>query len=243
MSRGENVKCCVIYDDVFLKHRTGAYHPERPQRLIDIMDALKSKGILKSVALEKPWKASVSDVVMVHEERYVDLVRRAVERKARYIDPDTPISEESFDVALYAVGAVKKGCHMLFREGYDGCFTIQRPPGHHAGVSGPALGAPTLGFCLFNNVAIAAKMLIKEYGCSRVAIFDFDCHHGNGTQEIFYQDSSVLYISTHQDGRTCYPGTGFISEVGEGDGEGYNINIPLPPLSGDDVYLEALNKV
>ncbi|RLF22082.1 MAG: hypothetical protein DRJ68_02030, partial [Thermoprotei archaeon] len=82
MSRGENVKCCVIYDDVFLKHRTGAYHPERPQRLIDIMDALKSKGILKSVALEKPWKASVSDVVMVHEERYVDLVRRAVERKA-----------------------------------------------------------------------------------------------------------------------------------------------------------------
>ncbi|MCS7139983.1 MAG: histone deacetylase [Candidatus Nezhaarchaeota archaeon] len=239
----DELSCCLIYDEVFLRHYTGPYHPENPQRLVKIIQALSRGGVLSKVRVEKPEKASISDVLLVHDKDYINYVKRVVESGQGYLDPDTPVSSESFDVALYAVGAAIRGCKMLFDEGYDACFTLQRPPGHHAGRAGAALGAPTLGFCLFNNVAIAAKYLVEKYDLERVAIFDFDCHHGNGTQEIFYSDSSVLYISTHQDGRTAYPGTGFIDEIGEGEGRGFNINIPLPPFLGDDLYEEVLNSV
>jgi len=239
----KRLSCCLIYDDIFLKHYTGAYHPENPNRLIKIIETLKGKNILMKIALEKPVKASIDDVLLVHDENYVKYVEKAVVSGQKYLDPDTPISRESFDVALYAVGATILGCKKLLNGEFDVCFVLQRPPGHHAGRAGAALGAPTLGFCLFNNIAIAARYLTVRHGLKRVAIFDFDCHHGNGTQEIFYSDDSVLYISTHQDGRTAYPGTGFIDEVGEGRGKGFNINIPLPPLTGDDLYEEVLKNI
>jgi len=239
----KSLSCCLIYDDVFLRHYTGPYHPENPQRLVKIIQTLRERDVLTKVRVEKPVKASIDDITLAHDEDYVNYVEKAVTSGQRYLDPDTPISKESFDVALYAVGAAILGCKKLFDEGFDVCFVLQRPPGHHAGKAGAALGAPTLGFCLFNNVAIAAKYLVTKYGLKSVAIFDFDCHHGNGTQEIFYSDKSVLYISTHQDGRTAYPGTGFVNEVGEGEGEGYNINIPLPPLTGDDLYEEVLSGI
>ncbi len=234
---------CIVYDDVFTKHNPDPYHPERPQRLREVIKELNERGILDKVKIEGAVKASLSDVTRVHDEDYVKYIERAVASGARYIDPDTQVSRESFEVALYAAGSSIHGCERVLKEGFDVCFVLVRPPGHHAGKAGTALGAPTLGFCLFNNVAIAAKHLIEEHGLKRVAIFDFDCHHGNGTQEIFYQDRSVLYISTHQDGRTAYPGTGFVNEVGEGEGEGYNVNVPLPPFTGDDVYKEVLNRV
>ncbi|MEM2482319.1 MAG: histone deacetylase [Candidatus Nezhaarchaeales archaeon] len=238
-----NSSLCIVYDDVFLKHNTDPYHPERPQRLIDVMRVLKEGNVLSKVKVEKAVKASIDDVLAVHDEEYVKYVERAITSGKRYLDPDTQVSKESFEVALYAAGSAILGCKKVLEEDYDVCFILERPPGHHAGKSGAALGAPTLGFCLFNNVAIAAKYLVNEIGLTRIAIFDFDCHHGNGTQEIFYDDKSVLYISTHQDGRTAYPGTGFINEVGEGEGVGYNINIPLPPFTADDLYKEVLNKV
>jgi acetoin utilization deacetylase AcuC-like enzyme len=234
---------CIVYDDIFMKHNPDPYHPEGPQRLAEVIKELNRRGVLAKVKVERAVKASLNDVTRVHYENYVEYIQRAVASGARYIDPDTQISRESFEVALYAAGSSIYGCEKVLDKGFDVCFVLERPPGHHAGRAGAALGAPTLGFCLFNNVAIAAKHLIEVRGLKRVAIFDFDCHHGNGTQEIFYRDRSVLYISTHQDGRTAYPGTGFINEVGEGEGEGYNINVPLPPFTGDDVYGEVLEKV
>ncbi len=237
------MRCCLIYDEVFLKHETSPHHPENPNRLIRIMKTLSEKNITKEVEILKPFKASIEDLLLVHDEHYVKYVKRSIESGHRYLDPDTPVCKDSFDVALYAVGASILGCEKLVSNNYDVCFVIQRPPGHHAGKAGIALGAPTLGFCIFNNIAIAAKYLVDKLKLERVAIFDFDCHHGNGTQEIFYENSSVLYISTHQDGRTAYPGTGFISEVGEGEGKGFNINIPLPPNTADDVYREVISEV
>ncbi|MEM0320204.1 MAG: histone deacetylase [Candidatus Nezhaarchaeales archaeon] len=234
---------CIIYDDVFLKHDTGPYHPERPQRLMDVMKVLREESVLSKVKVERAVKASIDDVLAVHDEDYVRYVEKAIASGRKYLDPDTQVSKESVEVALYAAGSAIFGCKKVLEGGYDVCFVLGRPPGHHAGKSGAALGAPTLGFCLFNNVAIATKYLVNKFGLKRIAIFDFDCHHGNGTQEIFYDDKSVLYISIHQDGRTAYPGTGFIDEVGEGEGEGYNINIPLPPFTADDLYREVLNKV
>lgn len=234
---------CMIYDDIFMKHNPDPYHPERPQRLAEIIKELNGRGVLAKVKVERAVKALLSDVTRVHDKEYVEYIERAIASGVRHIDPDTQVSRESFEVALYAAGSSIHGCEKVLNEGFDVCFVLERPPGHHAGRAGVALGAPTLGFCLFNNVAIAAKYLIEVRRLKRVAIFDFDCHHGNGTQEIFYRDKSVLYISTHQDGRTAYPGTGFVNEVGEGEGEGYNINVPLPPFTGDDVYEEVLGKV
>jgi len=234
---------CIIYDDIFMKHNPDPYHPESPRRLAEIIKELNGRGVLAKVKVERAVKASLSDVVRVHDEDYVKYVERAIASGARYVDPDTQVSKESFEVALYAAGSSIYGCEKVLNDDFDVCFVLERPPGHHAGKAGAALGAPTLGFCLFNNVAIATKHLIEERGLKRIAIFDFDCHHGNGTQEIFYRDGSVLYISTHQDGRTAYPGTGFVDEVGEGEGRGYNVNVPLPPLTGDDVYEEVLEKV
>ena len=234
---------CVIYDDVFMRHNTDPYHPERPQRLVEIMRELSERGVLTKVKVEGAVKASIDDVVRVHDEGYVRYVEEVIASGRRYLDADTQVSKESFEVALYAAGSSIFGCEKVLNEGFDVCFVLERPPGHHAGRAGAALGAPTLGFCLFNNVAIAARYLIEKRGLKRIAIFDFDCHHGNGTQEIFYRDESVLYISTHPDGRTAYPGTGFINEIGEGGGKGHNINVPLPPFTGDDVYEEVLVKI
>ncbi|MEM4576893.1 MAG: histone deacetylase [Candidatus Nezhaarchaeales archaeon] len=236
-------KLCIIYDDVFLRHDTGPHHPERPQRLIEVINELKGRGVLSKVKVERAIKASIEEVAAVHDIDYIKWVDRTITDGKRYLDPDTPVSKDSFEVALYAAGSAVLGCKKLIEEGFDFCFTLERPPGHHAGRSGAALGAPTLGFCIFNNIAIAATHLLDKYGFKKVAIFDFDCHHGNGTQEIFYSYNNVLYISTHQDGRTAYPGTGFVDEVGEGEGKGFNINVPLPPFTGDDLYEVALDKV
>jgi len=237
------ISLCIIYDDIFMKHNPDPYHPERPQRLTEIIKELNGRGVLAKVKVERAVKASLNDVTRVHDKDYVEYIEKTVASGARYIDPDTQVSKESFEVALYAAGSAICGCEKVLNESFDVCFVLERPPGHHAGRAGATLGVPTLGFCLFNNIAIAAKHLIEVRGLKKVAIFDFDCHHGNGTQEIFYRDNSVLYISTHQDGRTAYPGTGFIVEVGEGEGEGYNINVPLPPFTGDDVYEEVLERV
>ncbi len=209
------------------------------------MNALRKNGFINNerCMLIPPRKASLDEIKLVHSEEYIDLVKEISERGGGYLDPDTPLSKESFEVALLAAGGILKICEkVLSREVRNG-FGLVRPPGHHAGFKGRALSAPTAGFCVFNNVAIAAANLIRKQNFRKILILDLDCHHGNGTQEIFYSSSDVLFISLHQDPLTIYPGTGFIEEKGVGEGEGFNINIPLPPGSSDDIYIEFLDEV
>jgi acetoin utilization deacetylase AcuC-like enzyme len=171
----------------------------------------------------------------------VELVRRVCEQGGGYLNGDTPVSRGSYEAALYAAGAVLDACELARSERVR-AFCLVRPPGHHAGVHGIALSAPTRGFCVFNNIAIGARFLLGE-GFERILLIDHDCHHGNGTEEILYSEARVLKVDIHQDPRTIYPGTGYVEEIGEGPGRGYMVNVPLPPGSGDDIYGEVLGEV
>ncbi|MHC1586028.1 MAG: histone deacetylase family protein [Candidatus Hecatellaceae archaeon] len=236
------VEAALIYSEDYLKHYTGPSHVESPSRLKIILEALERLKLLEAgkLSLVEPRKAEVEEVKAVHSAEYVDEIRRFCEAGGGHYDGDTYLSKESFDTALLAAGGALKACELAISGRFRRAFALVRPPGHHAGVEGAALGAPTLGFCVFNNVALAADYAVKK-GLKRVLILDFDLHHGNGTQEIFNQNSEVLYVSLHQ--RGIYPGTGFEYEVGFGEGEGYSVNIPLPSRSDDQVYLEALNQI
>ena len=231
----------MIYDDAFLKHRPPDFHYENPNRVQKIVSHLRETGLLDRL-LVKPRAASVEEVCLVHDRKYVEIVLKMCERGGMYIDGDTYVSPGSKDAALMAVGAVLTGVDLILRGEIKVFYAPVRPPGHHAGIAGRALTAPTQGFCIFNNVAIGAEYAIRK-GVKKVAIVDIDAHHGNGTQEIFYTRSDVLYISIHQDPYTLYPGTGFVHEVGEGEGEGFNVNIPLPPGAGDDIYEQVLEEI
>ncbi len=236
-------KTAIVYDEIYLKHETGSFHPESPKRLIDALDALGSQNFFeKGCTLQKPEKASLKDILLVHEEDYVEFVKFTTERGG-YLDGDTPVSPGSFEAALYAAGGLTGLTDLILKKKFLNGFALVRPPGHHAGFNGKALHAPTAGFCVFNNIAIAAENLVRNRGIKRVLILDVDCHHGNGTEEIFYNRPDVLFISLHQDPRTLYPGTGFTDEIGSNEGEGFNINIPLPPKTGDDVYERALEEI
>ncbi|RLF08923.1 MAG: histone deacetylase family protein [Thermoprotei archaeon] len=234
----------IVYSSSYLDHRPHGYHPESPKRLEEILQAVRDFGLLDDrCKLVEPARAELQDLYLVHDPTYVERVRRLVESGASYLDGDTYLSPRSFEVALLALGGALKACDLVLEGSYSNAYALVRPPGHHAGVYGRALGAPSQGFCIFNNVAAAAAHLVKRRGLSRVVILDIDCHHGNGTQDIFYESSQVLYVSFHQDPRTLYPGTGFIDEVGVGEGAGFNVNLPLPPGSGDDAYLKAWDEV
>jgi acetoin utilization deacetylase AcuC-like enzyme len=179
----------------------------------------------------------------VHDPAYAKAIEKLSRSGGGAIDSDTILSSKSYDAAIHAAGGMLEACELVLAGRFSNAFALVRPPGHHAGADGRALSASSQGFCVFNNVAIAATNLIREHGLKRVMILDIDVHHGNGTQEIFNPTNKGLYISIHQDGRTLYPGTGFINEIGTGAGEGSKINIPLPPCSGDEIYLKALNQI
>lgn len=232
----------LIYSEEYLKHRTGPGHVENPVRLKIILEALGRYGLSEAEGFRfvKPRPATQEEAVKVHLNDYVEEVKRFCEAGGGYYDGDTYLSRESYQVALLAAGGSLKACELLLSGEYKRAFALVRPPGHHAGVGGAALGAPTLGFCVFNNVALAAQHALDK-GLKRVMVFDIDLHHGNGTQEIFNSTSSVLYVSLHQ--RGIYPGTGFEYEVGSGEGEGYTVNVPLPSRSGDEIYLQALEEI
>ncbi|MEM4700115.1 MAG: histone deacetylase [Candidatus Nezhaarchaeales archaeon] len=235
----------IVYSPAYLEHRPRGYHPESPHRLEEILRALRDFGLVDGGRCEivEPRPASLEDLYLVHSPEYVRRVERLAASGASYLDGDTYLSPRSFEVALLAVGGAIEACDLVLKGSYDNSFALVRPPGHHAGTHGRALSAPSQGFCIFNNVAVAAAHLLRRRGLRRVAIIDIDCHHGNGTQDIFYGSSQVLYVSLHQDPRTIYPGTGFVDELGSGEGYGFNINIPMPPTSGDDVYSMAWREV
>jgi acetoin utilization deacetylase AcuC-like enzyme len=221
-----------IYDAIYLKHDTGAGHPERPERLTAILDRLEQKGLLQHLVRLKPKAASPEWITTVHTPEYVERVRRSCQAGTGYVDtPDAPASRASYEVALRAVGGVQSAIDAVMGGTIRNAFCAVRPPGHHA------LKDKAMGFCLFNNVAIGAKYIQKKYKLGKVLIVDWDVHHGNGTQAMFYDDSTVFYFSIHQS--PFYPGTGGAEEKGLGKGLGFTHNVPLEAGSGDAEYQKA----
>ncbi len=228
----------LIYDEIYLKHEVGV-HVETPKRLIVAKKFLEEKGIWnsKEFPVIKPRKATIDQIKYVHSERLIEQIKELSDLAAKTeslknIDMDTVVSGDTFESSLYSVGGNLTGIDKILKGEISSAFGLVRPPGHHSNRYKCA------GFCIFNNIAIAAEYLFREKNVKKVAIFDWDCHHGNGTQDIFYDGSEngqLLFFSSHQDGRTLYPGTGFTNEIGSGKGEGYIINFPMAPSSGDDI--------
>ena len=232
-------KTAVMYTPKYLDHKTGLGHPESPARLRVIMRELERSGLFETgkCSLVQPEPASLEDVELIHEFEYVQLVQRICASGGGLLDlGDTVVSPESSEVALLAAGGAIKAVDLTMAQKFRNAFALVRPPGHHAG---PYY---SLGFCVFNNTAIAAAHLLRSFNLDRVLILDVDAHHGNGTQEVFYDSDRVLYISLHQD-PIEFPGTGFIDEVGEGEGLGYTVNIPFPFRIDDQSYLKAFNQI
>lgn len=229
----------IVYSPEYLKHDTGPNHPETPSRLQAIMNELNRSGLLETrkCAVVTPKPAAKEYLELVHESDYIDLVKRTCMAGGGLLDlGDTVVSKDSFNVAVLAAGGVLDAVNLVSKSKAQNAFALVRPPGHHAG---PYYA---LGFCLFNNVAIAASYLTSRIGLQRVAIVDIDAHHGNGTQEIFYKTNKVLYVSLHEDPQG-FPGTGFEDEVGDGEGKGYTVNVPLPFKTDDRLYYEAFDQI
>ena len=226
--------CAIFYDPVFLQHDTGN-HPENHTRLLAIVSALKSAPFADKLTWLSPHEAAIDQIEAIHDPAYIKRLEERIKAGAGALDADTITSELSWEAARKAAGAVIGGVAGVLDKKFSTAFCAVRPPGHHA-ERGRAMG-----FCLFNNVAIAARYAQREGGVEKVAIIDFDVHHGNGTQNSFYDDPSVLYISMHQ--WPHYPGSGAAEERGVGRGEGATINIPLHAGSGDDDYQRAFNTI
>jgi acetoin utilization deacetylase AcuC-like enzyme len=224
-----------VFDRLFLEHMTGEGHPESPQRLDAIVARLKRDDLLRQMREIKPGMADRKWLTTVHAPEYLARVERCCREGMGYVDSlDVPVCDRSYEVASTAVGGVLVAVDAVAEGKVDNAFCAVRPPGHHA------LSDRAMGFCLFNNVAIAARYVQQKHGLEKVLIVDWDVHHGNGTQAIFYEDPSAFYFSIHQ--FPFYPGTGAARETGSGAGRGMTLNIPLPSGSGDREYIEAFNQ-
>ena len=223
-------KIGLIYHPIYLLHETGE-HPEKKERLTAILNKIESEEI--DCNLITPEPASVEQIAAVHGRRYIEQVQAICQQGGGYLDMDTVLSSRSFEAALMAAGGAMAAVDAVLAD-CDSAFALVRPPGHHAKVN------RGMGFCIFNNVAIAAKHA-QARGLKKVLIVDWDVHHGNGTNDIFYSDPSVLYFSTHQ--YPHYPGTGRADEVGEDGAEGTTVNVPLPAGTGDQGYLMAYREI
>lgn len=231
-------KTGLVYNDIYLNHDTGPHHPETANRLTAIIESLRIAGLLENLLHIEPEPAKRDIIAFCHEPHYIDQFERDVINASPFIHtPECPLSPATFEVACLAVGGVLKGVDEVLKNRINNCFCAVRPPGHHAEQ------ARAMGFCYFNNVAIAAKYLQKHHDLDRIMIIDWDVHHGNGTQHIFEENSSVFYISLHQDPSSCYPGTGWSQETGRGKGKGYTLNFPMPPGSNDETYLKAMEHI
>jgi acetoin utilization deacetylase AcuC-like enzyme len=225
-------KTGFVYHDIFLEHKTTEGHPESPQRLTSIVQRLKAGG-LHDELLHLPVKpVEAKWLHAIHTPAYVQRVKRSCDEGDAYLDSlDVPISRKSYEAVLMAAGGVLSAVDAVARGQVRNAFCAVRPPGHHA------LSDTAMGFCIFNNVAVATRYAQQQHGLSKVLIVDWDVHHGNATQAAFYDDSTVLYFSVHQ--WPFYPGSGEQSETGSGEGRGLVINVPLPAGSGDREYLDA----
>ena len=227
----------IFYSPIFREHKPEGYHPENPTRLNYAIRGLSENGMWGEELLLKPEPVSPSDVLLIHGEEYVERVRKLA-NTFEYLDPDTYVSPGTWEAALTALGAARDAVKLAVKE--KGLYlALVRPPGHHAGRSGRAFNAPTLGFCIFNNAAFAAYTLRELEG--NAVVIDFDAHHGNGTQEIFWNDRDVLHIDLHE--REVYPWSGYEHDVGGKNAEGSKVNVPMPHYSGDDDYVLAWEEI
>jgi acetoin utilization deacetylase AcuC-like enzyme len=225
----------LIYHPDVLLHDTGLGHPERRQRLEAIVAHLMSTDLWGVMEHVQPGEASMEAMGAVHPASYLESVKRAIFDGATLLDDgDTRVSRGSWRAARLSAGAAMLGVDAACGPDRSHAFSAMRPPGHHAETS------KAMGFCLVNSVAIAARYAQRRYGVGRIAIVDWDVHHGNGTEEIFWKDGTVLYVSLHQ--YPLWPGTGAGSDVGEGPGEGATVNCPLPPGSGEAAYEHAFRE-
>lgn len=223
-----------VYDPIYLRHDPG-YHVESAQRLLSIIARLEESQLTRRLKLIRPRAAEFEELALVHTKQMIAQVEAVSRMGGGAIDSDTVMSPDSYEAALYAVGGVIRAAEEVMDGNVSSAFALVRPPGHHANAN------RSMGFCLFNNIAIAARFIMLKYCLERVLIIDFDAHHGNGTQTTFNNDPQVCYISIHE--FPFYPGTGNIEEKGEGEAVGTKINIPLPAGCGDAEYLLASEQV
>jgi len=220
-----------IYDPLYLEHLPPSGHPERPGRLSHLVLRLKNDGLWDKLLHLEPAPATEEQLLAVHAREHVEFIREVCAQGGGQVDQvgDTHASERSFEAALLAAGGVVTAIDAVLAGRIGAAFCAVRPPGHHAEQD------QAMGFCLFNNIAIGARHAQQAHGIERVAILDWDVHHGNGTQHLFEDDPSVFFISLHQ--YPFYPGTGARDELGTGRGEGYTLNFPLPAGTGEETYI------
>ncbi|MEW6544949.1 MAG: histone deacetylase [Nitrospirota bacterium] len=229
-------KTGFVYHPDYLNHDMGAGHPESPERLRAIVARLEAGGLIGRLTRIKPAPVADEWITLIHEPAYLASLKAKAPSSGRVsLDPDTPICPGSLPAAYLAAGGGLAAADAIMAGQVQNAFCAVRPPGHHAERN------RAMGFCLFNNVAIAARYLQRRHGVNRVLIVDWDVHHGNGTQQAFYRDPTVLFFSTHQ--YPHYPGTGGATERGEGQGEGTTINVPMSAGEGDDGYREIFERV
>jgi len=230
-------KTGFLYDERYLLHRTGPEHPECPERLIAIHRGIEDAGLVPSLIRIDAVRAKQEWIEAVHSMKLITRFEEACLWGLDMLDhPDNRISRETFDTAMLAAGGVIETADLLLSGRIDNAFCAVRPPGHHAEVN------RVMGFCFFNNIAIAARYLQAKWGMQKIGIIDFDVHHGNGTQMIFYDDPSVFFYSIHEHPSFAYPGTGREFEKGTGRGLGYTLNSTVLPGQGDKEYRESLQR-
>lgn len=225
----------LIYDDIFLRHDTGFGHPENARRLENTLKYLKESPLWEQLRIEKSRAASVKEIGLVHPQTYIETIKQIADTGGGWLDGDTAISGASYDAAVHAAGAPLTAIDLIMKGEGKNAFCLVRPPGHHAT---PTMG---MGFCLFNNAAIAAKYIQSKYQLKKILIIDWDVHHGNGTQDAFYNDPTVLYFSMHR--FPFYPGSGRKEEDGQGKGKGFNLNVPLSFDTMPEKYIEIFTDV
>ena len=223
-----------VADQVYQKHDTND-HVEGKDRLTAIDEILVKTGLKEQLELIQPRPATIDEIATIHDRSYLQELKKEIDSGGGWLDPDTYVSSGSWEAALYAAGGVMNAVDSVLTGKHSSAFALVRPPGHHA------VRMHQMGFCLFNNVAIAARYALRNYDIKRVMIIDFDVHHGNGTQEAFYTDGHVLYCSTHE--YPWFPFTGLADETGEGEGKGCILNIPMEASTGDADFLRAYNEV
>jgi len=231
------LKVGITYHEKFGQYDLGADHPFRGDRFVNVMRLFEEQGLLRlpNVILLKPRLVTKRDLLRVHDEDYVNLIFRLAAVSRPY-DIETPVSPQILEAARLLIGGAIEAGKAIYEGKVDRAVALGCGY-HHAGRN---YGG---GFCLLNDIAVLLEYLREKYGLKRVLIIDYDVHFGNGTSDIYYSDPDVLYISLHQDPRTIYPGIGFVEQIGEGAGEGYNVNVPLPPGTGDQTYLQALKEM
>ncbi len=230
-------KTGFLYDDRYKLHLTGDYHPEVPERLSRVYRGIQEAGLLVRLIPIEASRADMKWIELVHDGRYIQRFEAAcLSGKQMFDSPDNQMCFDTYETAILAVGGILDVARRLMEAELDNAFCAVRPPGHHAEV------AKAMGFCYFNNVAIAARYLQNQWGIQRVGIIDFDVHHGNGTQHIFEQDPTVFYYSIHEHPSFAYPGTGREFECGQNSGHGFTKNSPVLPGQGDDEYKRLIQK-